>query len=110
VRENVMPPVEFVRSPEEHQVEDARVEQRTAYDEYVQAQAAEYLEKRFGSEEYERLIEAKGREVKQQYRVAETWSKEQLREVAEGLVRRQVAGEAPVMGFEEFCKTAVTSD
>jgi hypothetical protein len=110
VRENVMPPVEFVRSPGEPQIEDDRVEQRAAYNDYVQGQAAQYLQKRYGSEEYERLIEAKGREVKQQYRVAETWSKEQLREVAEGLVRRQVAGEAPVMGFDEFCKKAVPAE
>lgn len=104
VRENVQPPAEFIQPPEERQVEDSRVELRAAYEEYVQEQAAQYLAGRYSSEEYEQLIDAKGREVKQQYRVAETWSKEQLREVAEGLVRRQTAGEAPVIGFDEFCR------
>jgi hypothetical protein len=104
VRENVMPPAEFIRPAEEPQVEDGRAELRAAYEEYVQQLAAQYLAERYSSEAYEQLIDAKGREVKQQYRVAESWSKEQLREVAEGLVRRQAAGEAPVIGFDEFCR------
>jgi len=104
VRENVQPPPEFVMPPQERQVEDSPQELRAAYEEYVQEQAAAHLAQRYSAEEYDQLIDAKGREVKQQYRIAETWSKEQLREVAEGLVRREASAEAPIMAFDEFCR------
>ena len=101
VRENVLPPQPAKSTAATH-IEEQPGDLRQAYELYVQAQVNDYINAHYSAEQYERLVEEKGREVRRQYRVAEWWSPEQLREVAEGLVRRAAVEQAHVLRYADF--------
>jgi hypothetical protein len=103
IREDVLPPMTPAEPEEQTPPEpssDAHLAQ--AYEEHCRQIAIDYLAGRYSPSDYERSIEEKSREVRGQYPAAEFWTKEQLRDVAEGLLRGDALRHASVPTFDEF--------
>lgn len=103
VRENILPPPGNSSQPGTH-IEEPPGDLRHAYEEYVRDQVTAYIAGHYDARQYAKLLEEKSGEVKQQYRVAEWWTPEQVREVAEGLIRREAMQKASILSYTAFSK------
>jgi hypothetical protein len=101
LKHDVRPPQGFEEHPPNRSTLE-NTESRKAYEQHCRQLAMEYLRQRYQPAEYERLLELKGREVRQQYPASELWSRQQLREVTEGLLIGEALKTAPVPTFERF--------
>ena len=112
VRENIAPSEDFQRRRRiaGQGTELPAPEVESAYEEYRRKEVDHYLAARYSAEEYEQLIEARGREVRKQYRFGEAWSKENLREVAEGVLRAEAARQINLLNLSEFRDLQKRSD
>lgn len=106
IRENLTPPDGFQRPepprpPERREAASPEADE-AAYEEYRRREIDRYLASRYSPASYEELVEARGREVRKRYRFGEVWSPENLRAVAESMIRSEAAREVPLLSFEEF--------
>ena len=111
IRENVLPPSEFLT--ELHQTKapagvpviqatGAEPEHLHAYEEYRRQEIQHYIDVNYPPQKYEDEIIQIQKRVQKQYRSAALWRSENLREVAAGLLRHEVAGRLTFISFEEF--------
>ena len=111
IRENVLPPAEFLSAlnhaqvPAGSQIGSATgidPEQVHAYEEYRSQEIQHYIDVHYPPELYEDAIIQIAKRVQKQYRSAALWKPENLREVAAGLLRHEVASQLAFVSFEEF--------
>jgi len=111
IRENVLPPAEFLSElnhaevpadPEMGKSTGADPEQVRAYEEYRRQEIQHYIDVHYPPQLYEDAITQIEKRVQKQYRSAALWRPENLREVAAGLLRHEVASRLTFVSFEEF--------
>jgi hypothetical protein len=114
IRENVLPPAEFLA--EQHKTPNAAgadatetkgadPEQLHAYEEYRRQEIQHYIDLHYPPDKYQETLTQIEKRVQKQYRSAALWRPENLREVAAGLLRHEVAGLIPFVSFEDFTGT-----
>ncbi len=109
IRENVLPPNDFLaehnrtEAPQTTPSANGADPQLThAYEEYRREEIQHYIDIHYPPEKYEEAISHLEKRVQKQYRSAALWRAENLREVAEGLLRQEVAGLIPFVSFDDF--------
>jgi len=111
IRENVLPPAEFLSElhqtqapadPEAAKSNGADPEHLHAYEEYRRQEIQHYIDVHYPPQMYEDAITQIEKRVQKQYRSAALWRSENLREVAAGLLRHEVASRLTFVSFEEF--------
>jgi hypothetical protein len=109
IRENVLPPADFLaelnRSETPIQREPKGSEDSNllhAYDEYRRDEIQHYISVHYPPEQYEEAIHQIEKRVQKQYRSAALWTSENLREIAAGLLRQEVAARIPFVSLDEF--------
>jgi hypothetical protein len=109
IRENVLPPNEFLA---EHNSAEApqtappgsgtNAQLTHAYEEYRREEIQHYIDIHYPPEKYEEAISHLEKRVQKQYRSAALWRPENLRQVAEGLLRQEVASLIPFVSLDDF--------
>jgi hypothetical protein len=107
IRERVLPPAAFLAARQAPAVTDAAgpapdPHRHAAYEEYKREEIEHYIAARYTPEQYATLVDKKKQEIRKQYRSASTWPAENLRTVAEGALRTDVAAEVPLVPFDEW--------
>ncbi len=107
IRENVLPPAEFLAEsvpPETAlNMQSAKdPEQLHAYEEYRREEIEHYIANHYSPAKYEEVIVQIEKRVQKQYRSAALWRPENLREVAAGLLRQEVAGRITFISPSDF--------
>ncbi len=110
LREKVLPPAEFTAGRRATQQNAPEVvsradlyQLRQSYEEYKREEIDHYIAAHYSPETYDALIADKTEEVRKRYRSAAFWSLENLRQVAEGALRAEVATRIAFVSFENFC-------
>jgi len=106
IKEDILPPAE-VREPVQRTLSETlepvpEERNEAAYEEHCRQIAIQWLRGRYSTDEYNRVLEEKAREVRRQYPAAQFWSEQQLAEVAEGLLRGEALKHAEVPTFAQF--------
>jgi hypothetical protein len=109
IRENVLPPAEFLSELGQPDVpadapptQKRDLQQLHAYEEYKREEIEHYIDLHYPPEKYQETISQFEKRVRKQYRSAALWRPENLREVAVGLLRQEVAGQIVFIPLEEF--------
>ena len=110
IRENVLPPAEFLSElhhsqpapPSQPGITGRDPEHLHAYEEYRRQEIQHYIDVNYPLQKYEEHIAQIEKRVQKQYRSAALWRSENLREVAAGLLRHEVASRLSFISFEEF--------
>lgn len=109
IQRNALPPGRFLSRrdtraalPDEGRDDPAVDVRQNEYRDYQQREIARYLENVASAAEYEELVKRKRDEIRRQYKSAAYWTEANLREVAEGAARAELAGKIPMLDFEEF--------
>jgi hypothetical protein len=111
IRENVLPPADFLAElhrtqqaadPEVAKANGRNPELLHAYEEYRRQEIQHYIDVHYPPEKYEETITQIEKRVQKQYRSAALWRPENLRDIAAGLLRHEVAERIPFVSFEEF--------
>ena len=113
IRENIAPPLHFETHRIKMEREEAhrernraaqkRLEQESAYREYLAREVEVYIASPEHTTEYENVIELKQKQLTKDYRSLALCGKETLREVAAAAALAEISGRLAVMSFEEFC-------
>lgn len=109
IRENVLPPAEFLSEAGQNDVpvdaplaEKGDLQQLHSYEEYRREEIEHYIDLHYPTEKYQETIAQLEKRVQKQYRSAALWRPENLREVAIGLLRQEVASQIQFISLEEF--------
>jgi len=109
IRENVLPPADFLSEfgqtdlPGDAEPAQKRdLQQLHAYEEYKRGEIEHYIDLHYPLDKYQEIISQFEKRVRKQYRSAALWRPENLREVAVGLLRQEVAGQIAFIPLEEF--------
>jgi hypothetical protein len=116
IRENVLPPSEFLAGSGQKEAlmdtppaKSRDLDQLHAYEEYRREEIEHYIAIHYPPEKYEEVITQIEKRVQKQYRSAALWRPENLREVAAGLLRQEVAGRIPFISPGDFTGTSHSS-
>jgi len=108
VRENVLPPENFLQArsngrPREDQERNywKQRELELAYEDYKRAEANRYIREEMAPEQFPAAVAQKKKELAKSYKNV---LPQFLDEIAEQMVRLEVAQRIEVLGFEEFCR------
>jgi hypothetical protein len=108
IRENVLPPSDFLATQTSHTTETTPAGNSSdpslmhAYEEYRSEEIQHYIDVHYSPEAYEEAVAQIEKRVQKQYRSAALWRPENLREIAAGLLRQEVASRMSFVSFEEF--------
>jgi hypothetical protein len=109
IRENVLPSAEFLSELSQTDVpadaapaQKRDFQQLQAYEEYRREEIEHYIDLHYPPEKYQEIILQLEKRVQKQYRSAALWRPENLREVAVGLLRQEVAGQIAFISLKEF--------
>jgi hypothetical protein len=109
IRENVLPPAEFLSQLEQFELpadtpapEKRDLQRLHAYEEYRREEIEHYIDLHYPPQKYQEAITQLEKRVQKQYRSSALWRPENLREVAVGLLRQEVAGQIVFISLEEF--------
>jgi hypothetical protein len=115
IQQRVMPPARFLpqsTAPQQRELPlDLKsqadpvpdlTERQTRYQEYRHAEVDRYLAQPDGEAHYRELLEAKHRDIRQQYKSSAYWSEDNLREVVEAAARAELAASLSILDFETF--------
>ena len=108
IRENVLPPTEFLaelsasQAPPSGSGSQRDLDQLHAYEEYRREEIQHYIDIHYPPPKYEEAVTQLEKRVQKQYRSAALWRPENLREVAAGLLRQEVASRMTFISIEEF--------
>lgn len=108
IRDHILPPADFTEerrgslAPTAIQGDDS-YDLRQSYEEYKREEIDHYIAVHYTPERYESLIEEKTAEVRHKYPSSAFWPEENLRQVAEGSLRADVANGLEFVSFENFC-------
>ena len=76
--------------------------QQDEYRDYQRREIDRYLENSANAAGYEELVKRKKDEIRRQYKSAAHWTEANLRKVAEGAARADLAAKVPMLDFDEF--------
>ncbi|MGH9571914.1 MAG: replication initiator protein A [Candidatus Acidiferrales bacterium] len=110
IQRNVLPPARFLvrHSPRAALPNDNRGGEVAAslhqneYHDYQRRRVDRYLENPANTAQYEGLIKRTADEIRRQYKSAAYWTEANLREVAEGAARADLAAKIPMLDSESF--------
>jgi hypothetical protein len=109
IREKVLPPSEFLTTLRNNRTSSPMAPSaqddpalRVAYEEYQRDEVEHYIEVHYPGELYSAVLAEKEKQVKKQFRSAALWTRENLREVAAGVLRPEVADQIPFIPFQDF--------
>ena len=111
IRENVLPSAEFLSETHTAQLSADPAQAGTpqvdpehlhAYEEYRRQEIQHHIDIHYPMQKYEEAIAQIEKRVQKQYRSAALWRSENLREIAAGLLRHEVASRLTFVSLEEF--------
>lgn len=107
IREKILPPADLSGHSEEVSGEesgDKGAQADLAYAQYRQREIDRHLSSMYSQELWERAVRQKENAIRRQYRSADFWTPESVRQVAEGALRADVAKQVALLSFQEFCE------
>ncbi|MGH9612976.1 MAG: replication initiator protein A [Bryobacteraceae bacterium] len=116
IQRNVLPPPRFQtravitganRGREARDLCDALP--RNEYRDYQQREIDRYIEAPANTPAYQQLLKRKEDEIRKQYKSAAHWTAANLREVAEGAARAELAAQIPTLDSESFHRESAAS-
>ena len=108
IRENVIPPADFAASPRQNETAASNPADGhdpalvRAYEEYRREEIQHYIDVHYPPDRYDEAIAQIEKRVQKQYRSAALWRAENLRDVAAGILRQEVASHIEFIPIEKF--------
>jgi hypothetical protein len=111
IRGNVLPPADFLSQVQRSELEPGTQVDKTkpndldlqhAYEEYRRDEIDHYIAVQYPPAQYEELLNQIEKRVQKQYRSAALWRPENLRDVAAGILRQEIAMQLNFVTFEQF--------